>query len=110
MNPGKMRNRIKFYLPTKSSDGFGGFTSSSNSLTNEMWGHAVEKSGEITTKDGKRNYYRQIEVIIRRDSFGTGSAIPKKFSVDGAGYYRLNNYYHILHNDEYTKLIGTLEP
>ena len=110
MNPGKMRNKVIFYSPTKVADGYGGFTSSSNSEVATFFAHAVEKSGKIETKDGKRNYYREIELTLRRDAFGTGSAIGKKFTVDGAGYYRVNNYYHILNNDEYTKIIGTLEP
>lgn len=108
MNPGKMRNRIQFYTDSKTSDGFGGFTSTGISSDTQIWGHAVEQDGQMTTKDGKRNYYREIEVTVRRKDFNTG--IGKKFKVDGAGYYRVNNYYHILNNDEYTKIIGTLEP
>ena len=110
MNPGKMRNKIVFFTPTKSADGYGGFTSSGNSSSATFFAHAVEKSGNIETKDGKQNYYREIEITFRRDAFGTGSAIGKKFTVDGAGFYRVNNYYNILNNDEYTTIVGTLEP
>ena len=56
MNPGMMRNKVVFFTPSKSADGYGGFTSSGNSTSATFFAHAVEKSGKIETKDGKTTW------------------------------------------------------
>lgn len=109
MNPGRFNNIIKFYTPSKSADGYGGFTSSGFTLNATLWGDAKEISGDISQSQGVRKYNRVSEVILRKKDFDTITQSDFVFEIDGVGKYRVNDYYNMIEK-KYIKLIGTYEP
>lgn len=109
MNPGRFNNVIKFYLPNKSADGYGGFTSSGYSLEATIWGDAKEISGEIEQSQGSRKYNRVSEVIVRKKDFDTVSLTGVVFEIDNVGKYRMNEHYEVIEK-YYVKFKGTYEP
>jgi len=109
MNPGRFNNRIEFFIPSKTADGYGGTTLSSFTSSATIWGLATEISGKIEQSQGSRKYNRVSEVIVRKKDFDTVSLSGAVFNIDGAGKYRMNEHYVIVEKD-YIKITGTYEP
>ena len=80
MNPGKMKNRIAFYRFVTSSDSYGGFLSSGETLVNTVWGYSKAISGEYVDQSGQRQRTNEIEVIIRKKTFDIvdNNSVPRE--------------------------------
>jgi head-tail adaptor len=65
MDAGKLNKRVKAIRLTKSSDGFGGFTSS-EAVAGTYWCHLKQNKGEIKQENGIREQRVEIELILRK--------------------------------------------
>jgi len=65
MDAGKLDTRILVKRLTKTSDGFGGTTSTEETALT-IWAKKIEKSGEIKAVNSQRKIYTEIELIIRK--------------------------------------------
>ena len=65
MNSGKLNTRVLIKRLSKTSDGYGG-SSSTISTYKTIWANKKEKSGEIQMSNGKINRYIEIELIVRK--------------------------------------------
>lgn len=107
MNPGKMKNRIKFYRFVTSSDSYGGFLSSGETLVNTVWGYSKAISGEYVDQSGQRQRTNEVEVIIRKKTFDIVDNNEMTFKIDGSDSYRINDVFES-DIDKYITLKGTL--
>jgi|TARA_Y100000015_G_C2389912_1_gene89541 head-tail adaptor len=107
MNPGKMKNRIAFYRFVTSSDSYGGFLSSGETLVNTVWGYSKAISGEYVDQSGQRQRTNEVEVIIRKKTFDIVDNNEMTFKIDGSGSYRINDVFES-DIDKYITLKGTL--
>ena len=53
MNAGKVDKRVLIKRQTKTSDGFGGFTSTS-ATQNTIWANVSFTKGDVTSKNGRK--------------------------------------------------------
>jgi SPP1 family predicted phage head-tail adaptor len=107
MNPGKMQNRIAFYRFVTSSDSYGGFLSSGETLVNTVWGYSKAISGEYIDQSGQRQRTNDVEVIIRKKTFDIVDNNEMTFKIDGSNSYRINDVFES-EIDKYITLKGTL--
>ena len=66
MQAGKFNKKIFVYRYQKVSDGFGGFNNSKN-LLYELWAKIKHVNGDIEETFGRREIFRGLEVMIRKD-------------------------------------------
>lgn len=105
MRLGDLDTRVLVKRLTKTSDGYGGFTSTS-ATEYTIWANVKELSGEITTQNGKRDRYVSIEVRCRKR---TGDQIldGDLLQIEGvSGDYRINNRFDDV-QDFYTTIEAT---
>tara|TARA_R100000742_G_C4268930_1_gene87349 strand:- start:1100 stop:1429 length:330 start_codon:yes stop_codon:yes gene_type:complete len=107
MNPGKMKNRIAFYKFVTSSDSYGGFLSSGETLVDTVWGYMIPKSGQYINQSGQRQRTNDVEVIVRKKTFDIVDNNEMTFKIDGSGSYRINDVFES-EIDKYMTLKGTL--
>ena len=65
MDAGKLDSRVLIKRLSKTSDGFGGFTST-NATQNTIWANLKFTGGDVNQKNGKRNRNLEIELIVRK--------------------------------------------
>lgn len=65
MDAGKLDTRILVKRLTKTSDGFGG-TTSSETTAFTIWAKKKDKRGEVKSVNSQRKLYTEIELIVRK--------------------------------------------
>jgi len=92
MNAGKLNTRIEVKRLTKTSDGFGG-TTSTNSTVETLWANKKDVKGDITATEGKRGRSVEVELELRKkaaDQILDNDLIK----IEGKdGLYRINGIY-----------------
>ena len=92
MDAGKLNTRIEVKRLTKTSDGFGG-TTSTDEVVHTLWAYKKDVSGNITDTEGKRGRSVEIELELRKkaaDQILDDDLIKIK---DKDGLYRINAFY-----------------
>ena len=96
MNSGRLNTRIDVKRLTKSSDTYGG-TTSTVSVSSTIWADKSETKGEIVQENGKRQQYLEIELTVRKK---TADTILKTdlLAISGvSGDYRINSIFDSKH-------------
>jgi head-tail adaptor len=92
MNAGKLNTRIEVKRLTKTSDGFGG-TTSTNATVETLWANKKDVKGDITATEGKRGRSVEVELELRKkaaDQILDNDLIK----IEGKdGLYRINGIY-----------------
>ena len=65
MNAGKLNTRIEVKRLTKTSDGYGG-TTSTNATVETLWANKKDVKGDITATEGKRGRSVEVELELRK--------------------------------------------
>lgn len=97
-NASILKQRIIVKRLVKTSDGYGGTLSSSQTTIGTFWCKVQEMNGEIRNKDGIRLHDVSIEIIIRKE---TASLIQNEdvIEVEGSGVqYRINSSFQTIEN------------
>jgi len=105
MNAGKLDKRVLIKRQTKTSDGFGGYTSS-NATENTIWANVSFTKGDITNKNGRKKRSLQIELLIRKKTADNILTTDLLQIENIAGLYQINDMYDADYK-YYTKLIAT---
>jgi len=92
MNVTDLDTRVKVKRLTKTSDGFGGTTSTSAEVTS-FWASKEHFKGEIQQENGKRQQYFEIKLTAREQTVDT--ILPTDIlTISGeTGDYRINDIY-----------------
>jgi len=92
MNAGKLNTRIEVKRLTKTSDGYGG-TTSTNATVETLWANKKDVKGDITATEGKRGRSVEVELELRKkaaDQILDNDLIK----IEGKdGLYRINGIY-----------------
>lgn len=92
MNAGKLNTRIEVKRLTKTSDGYGG-TTSTNATVETLWANKKDVKGDITDTEGKRGRSVEVELELRKkaaDQILDNDLIK----IEGKdGLYRINGIY-----------------
>ncbi|MBT7881412.1 MAG: head-tail adaptor protein [Flavobacteriaceae bacterium] len=105
MNAGKLDKRVLIKRQTKSSDGFGGYTST-NATQSTIWAKVDFTNGEITSKNGRKKRNLQIELLVRKKTADTILTTDLLQIENISGLYQINDMYDADYK-YYTKLIAT---
>ena len=105
MKIGNLDTRVLVKRLTKTSDGFGGYTST-NATEYTIWASVKELSGEITTQNGKRDRYLSIQVKCRKKTADQILDEDLLQIENVTGFYRINNRYDDV-QDFYTTIEAT---
>ena len=93
MQSGELNKRILIKRLTKSSDGFGGYSSTS-STNDTIWAKVDYINGEITNRNGKKNRNLEIELIIRKDT-ADNILVTDLFQIENeSGSFQINDMYN----------------
>ena len=92
MNAGKLNTRIEVKRLTKTSDGFGG-TTSTNATVETLWANKKDIKGDISATEGKRGRSVEIELELRKKAADQilDNDLIKLEGKDGL--YRINGFY-----------------
>ena len=105
MDAGKLDSKIIIKRLIKSSDQFGGFTSTLSEVAT-VWCNLKQINGDITDKLGKRTQDVQVEIIMRKNTADL-IQLGDIFTLEGGTKnYRINEKYEF-DLDFYTKLLAT---
>lgn len=92
MNAGKLNTRIEVKRLTKTSDGYGG-TTSTNATVETLWANKKDVKGDISATEGKRGRSVEVELELRKkaaDQILDNDLIK----IEGKdGLYRINGIY-----------------
>jgi head-tail adaptor len=105
MNAGKLDKRVLIKRQTKTSDGFGGYTSN-NATQSTIWANVSFTKGDITNKNGRKKRSLQIELLIRKKTADNILTTDLLQIENIAGLYQINDMYDANYK-YYTKLIAT---
>lgn len=105
MNAGKLDKRVLIKRQSKTSDGFGGFTST-NATQSTIWAKVDFTNGEITSKNGRKKRNLQIELLVRKKTADTILTTDLLQIENITGLYQINDMYNADYK-YYTKLIAT---
>jgi head-tail adaptor len=105
MNAGKLDKRVLIKRQSKTSDGFGGFTST-NSTQNTIWANVSFIKGDVTSKNGRKKRSLQIELLIRKKTADDILTTDLLQIENISGLYQINDMYDANYK-YYTKLIAT---
>ena len=105
MNSGRLNTRIDVKRLTKSSDTYGG-TTSTVSVSSTIWADKSETKGEIVQENGKRQQYLEIELTVRKKTADT-TLKTDLLAISGvSGDYRINSIFDSKHK-YYTTIKAT---
>tara|TARA_Y100000592_G_scaffold99815_1_gene177322 strand:+ start:1518 stop:1844 length:327 start_codon:yes stop_codon:yes gene_type:complete len=105
MNAGKLDTRVLIKRQTKTSDGFGGFTSTS-ATNNTIWAKVDYVKGEVENTSGRRKRKLVIEMIVRK-KVGDNILITDLLQIENiTGLYQINDMYDADYKN-YTKIIAS---
>lgn len=92
MDAGKLNTRIEVKRLTKTSDGYGG-TTSTNATVETLWANKKDVKGEIKDTEGKRGRHVQIELELRKKAADL-ILDDDLLKIEGKpGLYRINGFY-----------------
>lgn len=92
MDAGKLNTRFEVKRLTKTSDSFGGTTSTSATVET-FWAHKKDIKGDVTATEGKRGRSVEIELELRKkaaDQILDNDVIKLEGK---SGLYRINGFY-----------------
>ena len=90
MNIGEFRDRVAIKRLTKSSDGFGGFTSSQSTVAT-IWAKLKFTDGDMSFSNDKRQLNKGIDLIVRKNTATTNIQVGDVlFPERDNNQYRIN--------------------
>lgn len=105
MNAGKLDKRVLIKRQTKSSDGFGGFTSTS-ATNNTIWAKVDYVAGEVENTSGRRKRKLIVEIIVRKKA-ADNILITDLLQIENiTGLYQINDIFDADYK-YYTKIIAS---
>jgi head-tail adaptor len=96
MDAGKLDTRVEVKRLTKTSDGFGGTTSTS-AVSTTIWANKKEIKGEIVQENGKRQQYLEIELLVRKKTADNILKTDLLKIADVSGDYRISEIFDSVH-------------
>jgi len=106
MDSGKLNKRILIRRQTKTSDGFGGTTSTFSTVAT-IWAKVTELKGEIQKSDFISGRYIEIEIIVRSKTADQYILANDVIQIQGqSGDYKINNIYES-QEDQFVKISAT---
>jgi len=107
MDAGKLNKRVLIKRQAKTSDGYGG-TTSTLSTTATVWAKINEKQGKIEEKNFKRGRYLEADFIMRSKTVTENITDDALLQIQGESkYYRITEIFE--HRDKYyTTITGVL--
>ena len=96
MDAGKLDTRIEVKRLTKTSDGYGGTTSTS-AVNSTIWAYKEETKGEIVQENGKRQQYLEIELTVRKNTADTILKTDLLKIAGVSGDYRISEIFDSIH-------------
>lgn len=90
MDAGRLNTRITIKRLGKTSDNFGGFTTSESTLKT-IWAYKKELGGEIKTENGKRSRYLTTEFTVREKALENVLINDLILVEDETSPYRIND-------------------
>lgn len=105
MNAGKLDKRVLIKRQSKTSDGFGGYTSSS-STNNTVWAKVDYVKGDVENTSGRRKRKLVIELIVRKKA-ADNILITDLLQIENiTGLYQINDMYDADYK-YYTKIVAS---
>lgn len=92
MDAGKLNTRIEVKRLTKTSDGFGG-TTSTNATVETLWANKKDIKGDIKATEGKRGRHVEIELELRKKAADLIQDNDLLKLEGKEGLYRINGFY-----------------
>lgn len=93
MDSGQLNKRITVKQLTKTSDGYGGTTSTKSTLAT-IWGKVIEKKGDVEVDGYKRERKLEIKIIVRKKTADEHLSIDRILSIAGkSGEYRVSGIF-----------------
>jgi head-tail adaptor len=107
MDSGKLDTRVVVKRLTKTSDGYGGTTSTKATIAT-VWAKKKDIGGEFQVELGRRRMYNNIELILRKKTADTID-ISDVLVIEGTSKeYRINEIYDSVHK-YYTTIKATTD-
>lgn len=104
MDAGQLDSRVLVKRLTKTSDGFGGFTST-NATHTTIWASLQYVAGDINQKNGKRSRDLEIELIVRKRT-ADGIQITDLLQIENDnGFFNIRDKYD-MDKKNYTKIVA----
>lgn len=96
MNTSNLDTRILIKRQTRTADGFGGFTATV-ATQSTIWANKKELSGELSSKDGRKNKQIEIELTVRKKT--ADDILDNDFlQIEGqTGDYQITEKYDSVH-------------
>jgi head-tail adaptor len=93
MDSGQLNKRITIKQLSKTSDGYGGTTSTKTTLAT-VWGKVVEKKGDVEMDGFKRERKLEVKIIVRKKTADDYITIDRILSIAGkSGEYRVSGIF-----------------
>jgi len=93
MDSGQLNKRITVKQLTKTSDGYGGTTSTKSTLAT-IWGKVIEKKGDVEVDGYKRERKLEVKIIVRKKTADEHLSIDRILSIAGkSGEYRVSGIF-----------------
>lgn len=106
MDSGKLNKRILIRRQTKTSDGFGGTTSTFSTVAT-IWAKVTELKGEIQKSNFISGRYIEVEIIVRSKTADQYILANDVIQIQGqSGDYKINNIYES-QQDQFVKISAT---
>lgn len=106
MDSGKLNKRILIRRQTKTSDGFGGTTSTFSTVAT-IWAKVTELKGEIQKSNFISGRYIEVEIIVRSKTADQYILANDIIQIQGqSGDYKINNIYES-QEDQFVKISAT---
>lgn len=106
MDSGKLNKRILIRRQTKTSDGFGGTTSTFSTVAT-IWAKVTELKGEIQKSNFISGRYIEVEIIVRSKTADQYILANDVIQIQGqSGDYKINNIYES-QEDQFVKISAT---
>tara|TARA_R110002012_G_scaffold5614_1_gene25350 strand:+ start:456 stop:782 length:327 start_codon:yes stop_codon:yes gene_type:complete len=93
MNSGKLDTRVLIKRQSKSADGFGGFSSTLATQTT-IWAMVNYTSGDVATKNGKRDRNLVIELTVRKKTADAINTTDLLEIENESGQFQINNMFN----------------
>jgi SPP1 family predicted phage head-tail adaptor len=106
MDSGKLNKRIVIKRQSKTSDGYGGTTSTLTTVAT-IWARVKELKGEISKTEFASGRYIEVEIIVRSQTADQYILANDIIQFQGeTGNYKINNIYES-QEDQFVKILAT---
>lgn len=99
-----MQEKLTLYTASDTTDSRGGRTFTYDAGV-ETWGEVKNLNGRADFVDGRINKVRQVEMIIRSDSWSLGAVGTHKITWDSTDW-RIHSYHSHKNNNRYTVILA----